>query len=188
MLSATPNSGRARTGSVLKFQKKHLLGALIFLVIAVAVVAAIVASGKDSTPKPKSSNQKAAVTGCGPYRKDGVVSINGKTISVETAAGQQELTKGLSGRPCIESNWGMLFDFGHDGQYAIWMKDMKFPIDVAWINSAHKVVALEIDFKPSTYPDKRVNQTPARYVLEMPANKSKELSIYIGTSVHFYKS
>ena len=161
----------------------------IIIILVIAAVAGALAIGGSSEKLKKTVGSVAANTSCGTYRKDGVVTINGHQINVETAAGTQELTKGLSGRPCIKPNWGMLFDFGRDGQYQIWMKDMKFAIDVAWIDSTHKVVALETDFKPSTYPsEKRVNQVPARYVLEIPANKSKELQMDIGTQIHFQKS
>jgi uncharacterized membrane protein (UPF0127 family) len=168
----------------------YTLAAIIILATA-AVAGALTLGSSGDKPKsaPKQSQPSVVSTSCGPYRKDGVVTVNGSQINVETVAASKDLVKGLSGRPCIESNWGMLFDFGRDGQYAIWMKDMKFPIDVAWIGSADKkVVALEINFKPSTYPERRVNQTPARYVLEIAANKSKELKMDIGTTVHFQKT
>jgi uncharacterized membrane protein (UPF0127 family) len=62
---------------------------------------------------------------------------------------------------------------------------MKFPIDIIWIGADYKVAAVEIDEKPSTYPDKFVNQKPAQYVLEVKANTSKQLKIEIGTPVTF---
>jgi uncharacterized membrane protein (UPF0127 family) len=159
---------------------------LILLLVVIVVAIALAVGG--SEPKPKAAPKPVAKTaGCGSYRKDGVVTANGHQLNVETAAGSRELTKGLSGRPCLPPDWGMLFDFARDGQWPIWMKEMKFPIDVAWINSAHKVVALEIDFKPSTYPEQRANQAPARYVLEINANKSKLLDMDLGTEIHFQK-
>ncbi len=66
------------------------------------------------------------------------------------------------------------------------MKDMKFPIDIAWISPDKKVVGLEIDVEPSTYPDSFVNKDqPAQYVLELKANRSKTLNINLGTPVKF---
>src|SRR3954468_5145585 len=133
--------GGARIESVRKTSKKfNYVPLIIIVLIAVVIAAAVAFGGGDKSPsKQKSKSKPAQVvnTSCGPYRKDGVVTINSQQINVETVAGSKELTKGLSGRPCIEPGWGMLFDFGRDGQYAIWMKDMKFPIDVAWIDSTH---------------------------------------------------
>lgn len=121
------------------------------------------------------------------------MTINGQPINIEIAYTQQAKTKGLGGRPCIEPNWGMLFDLGKDGQYSFWMKDMKFPIDIVWINSAHKVAAIRPDVEPSTYHSKNPyfindSQHPARYVLEIKANQYKQLQLDIGTLVHFQKT
>ena len=181
-----PKPAAARTVLARRAQRfTKYLPYLIVLAVILAVVLALVIGSDGSKPKPAPAKSNVQATSCGPYRKDGIVTVNGSDINVETAAGTAELTKGLSGRPCIESNWGMLFDFGRDGQYAIWMKDMKFPIDVVWISSSHQVVAIEIDFKPSTYPERRANQAPARYVLEIAANETKQLGIVLGTQIHF---
>lgn len=163
----------------------NYIAPLILSVMIIAVIGvALLAGGSDkSTPKPKP--KEVVNTECGPYRKDGIVMLNGQQINVEIAYTSTEKTKGLSGRPCIGSNWGMLFDFGRDGQYAFWMKDMKFPIDVIWINSAHNIGAIEVNFTPASFPEKRVNQNPARYILELKANKSKELKLDLGTPVRF---
>ena len=40
--------------------------------------------------------------------------------------------KGLSGR--VETNDEMLFVFEREDYYGFWMKDMNFPIDIAWLD------------------------------------------------------
>jgi uncharacterized membrane protein (UPF0127 family) len=155
----------------------------IFLVIIVVVAAALVIGGGESKPKTAKSNVQT--TACGPYRDDKRVLINGQSINAEVATTTKARETGLSGRPCILPNQGMLFEFSTAGRYQFWMKDMKFPIDIVWISPAHKVAAIEIDFKPSTYPEVRANALPAQYVLELKANRSQELHMAIGTSVSF---
>lgn len=120
------------------------------------------------------------------------MTLNNNKINVEIAATDAAKIKGLGGRPCIPADQGMLFDFGRDGRYAIWMKDMKFPIDVIWITNSHRIAAMEVDFRPQTYnyqqPDKsekRANQIPARYVLEIKANRSNEMKLQLGQTVNF---
>lgn len=167
----------------LRFKSKNLTPFIIIGLIIIGVVIALVL-GEDK-PKPPA---KVASTGCGTYHKDGVITLNGQPINVEIAYDSRAKTKGLSGRPCIQPNWGMLFDFGQNGRYAIWMKDMKFPIDVIWISAAHNIVAIERNFKPSSYPDKRINQNPARYVLEIKAGQSKVLKLGLDQPVHFQKT
>lgn len=154
-----------------------LLGAIAGLIIALAV-------GEKKPSKPAVVNNTVQ-SACGPYRKDGIVAIDGQDISVEVVKDQNELQKGLAGRPCILPNQGMLFAFTKPGQYPIWMKGMKFPIDIVWITSDRKVAAIEIDESPSTYPDRFANKIPAQYVLELKANRSQELHMKIGSSVQF---
>lgn len=183
MLSATPNKGREKTKSVPKPKTKNLSLVMIPLALLIIVGIAVMTSG-DSTPKKKSS---PAVSACGAYRTDRVVQINGQAFNTEVASSSSEFDKGLGGRPCILPNQAMLFAFKQPGQYPFWMKGMKFPIDIIWISASHTVVAEEVDEQPSTYPDKFVNQKsrPAQYVLEVKANRTKELNINPGTSVSF---
>lgn len=72
----------------------------------------------------------------------------------------------------------------------MWMKDMKFPIDIIWISPEHKVVAVERDVEPSTYFSKNpffINDKDhiAQYIIEMKANRSTELGIGLGTPINF---
>lgn len=165
---------------------------IIAVVIIVVVAVALVAGSEDKSKKPAVAST-ATNTGCGAYHKDGVMALNGHLFNVEIAYDTKAKQKGLGGRPCIEPNWGMLFDFGHDGQYAFWMKDMSFPIDIIWINSRHDIAAVEPDVEPSTYNSKNPYfendpQHLARYVLEIKANLAKQYGLEIGQPVHFQKT
>jgi uncharacterized membrane protein (UPF0127 family) len=165
-----------------KFPRKYL-GLVVAAIVLVAIVAAALIIGPSETNKKNPVSQAGGA--CGVYRHDSKVRINGKTFDVELPKNPDAFAKGLAGRPCITDSEGMLFRFTKPGQYPFWMKDMKFPIDIIWIGADYKVAAVEIDEKPSTYPDKFVNQKPAQYVLEVKANTSKQLKIEIGTPVTF---
>lgn len=189
-----PRRAVARTASVPKNSKlsKYFPFGILLLVILVVVIA-LLASGDGSKPKPAPVNPRVQATACGPYRKDGVVTINNHLINVEIAYDSKAKEKGLAGRPCIEANWGMFFDLGHDGQYAFWMKGMNFPIDIIWINSAHNIATFEDNIQPSTYYSKNPYfendpQHLARYVLEIKGGQSKQLGLDLGTAVHFQKT
>lgn len=151
--------------------------------LAAIVIVAIFGSGT-SKPQPKPN---AAASACGHYSNDRTVQVNGQTFNTEVPANQAEFNKGLGGRPCILPNQAMLFPFKQPGQYAFWMKDMKFPIDIIWINANHQVVANKINLQPSTYPNSFENpqNLPSQYVLEIKANRSQELKISLGTVVYF---
>jgi uncharacterized membrane protein (UPF0127 family) len=177
-----PAAARIRLGPSLRFLSKYLKYIIIGLAL-IAVIAVAVLGVGEAKPKPKASKP---VSKCGPYRTDTTVEINGTIINAEVPKNSTEFEKGLGGRPCILPNQGMLFGFKKPGQYPFWMKDMKFPVDIIWISTDHKVAAEEINLQPSTYPDRFVNKdSPAQYVLEIKANLSKELKMTLGTPVNF---
>jgi uncharacterized membrane protein (UPF0127 family) len=123
---------------------------------------------------------------CGNYRSDKILTINNTAqLKAEVADSGAEKAKGLGGRSCIEPNQAMLFIFDKPGQYPFWMKDMKFPIDIVWIDANRRVVDLDIDVAPSTYPKTFVSESPILYVLELQANRSKNLGINLETTVDF---
>jgi len=123
---------------------------------------------------------------CGDYRNDKTVKVSNESLNAEVASTVETRNRGLSGRPCILSNQAMLFVFETPNQYKIWMKDMKFPIDIIWVSADHKAVAVERDVKPSTYPHLFANRDkPAQYVIEMKANRSAELGINLSTPINF---
>ncbi len=71
----------------------------------------------------------------------------------------------LSGREC------MLFIFGRPGRYGIWMKNMRFSIDVVWIDDKFNVVDYAQNLKPCSkiicrtyYPE-----TESKYIIEAEA-------------------
>ncbi len=88
------------------------------------------------------------------------VQIKDIVINAEIAEGKAEQSKGLSGRVSIATNSGMLFIYKEPQIRRFWMKGMKFPIDIIWINDM-KVVDVLLDVKP-----------PA------PETKDKDLTIY----------
>jgi len=162
--------------------RKLLTGsAYIWFAALAAVLVVVIAVTTFSNDTP------AAKPFCGLYRADKLVRVSSETINAEVVLTPKQRETGLSGRPCILANQGMLFNFGRAGQYPIWMKGMNFPIDIVWIGPDHKVVGLESGVKPSTYPDSFVNKKEglAQYVLELKANRSTDLHITIGTPIQF---
>jgi uncharacterized membrane protein (UPF0127 family) len=161
---------------------------IIVLFLVVAAIGTALAVGGDSKPKQKTTPQKSTAysSECGVYRNDRTATLGGADFKTEVNKTKEEYEKGLGGRPCILADQAMLFAYTKPLQIGIWMKDMKFPIDIVWISSGKKVVGLEINVAPSTYPDKFVNKDqPAQYVLELKANRVKELNIDLGSPVSF---
>lgn len=62
------------------------------------------------------------------------VTINNKTFNVDVAKTDSEKEKGLAVYNSLALNKGMIFIYKNADYYAFWMKDMKFPIDIIYIN------------------------------------------------------
>ncbi len=94
-----------------------------------------------------------------------------KDYKVTILRDEDELIQGLSGTKTLTTNHVMLFDFGSEDKWSIWMKDMYFAIDIIWLDSGGKVVHMVRNALPSSYIDDqnakifRPSQN-ARYVIE----------------------
>lgn len=111
------------------------------------------------------------------------IELKGQTIRVSVADTENARGQGLSGRAGLAVDEGMLFVFPQDGKYAFWMKDMRFSIDILWLSADGGVVYMAQNVSPDTYPQDFVPNTPARYVLELPAGYVKEYTVSIGDIV-----
>ncbi|MGA2783634.1 MAG: DUF192 domain-containing protein [Candidatus Bathyarchaeia archaeon] len=115
------------------------------------------------------------------------IMIAGVILTVELAETATAQEKGLSGRPYLPSNEGMLFVFDHPSYWSFWMTDMKFPLDIIWFNSTRQVVFSEPNLPPCT-PQNCPVVTPtskAMYVLEVNAGFMTSHQIRMGTSFIF---
>ncbi len=111
------------------------------------------------------------------------VQIGNTNIRVIIASTPKEKERGLGGRDNLARNEGMLFVFDQPGQYPFWMKEMRFPLDIIWIDQNFKIVDIEDDISPNTYPKTFVPGIPAQYILEVNANFTRKNAITIGDSV-----
>jgi hypothetical protein len=77
----------------------------------------------------------------------------------------------------------MLFVYDSPRPVSIWMKDMRFPLDIIWIH-AGRIVAIEKDAPPLTSAGpERVYTATADLVLEVPAGFTDRQRIRVGDSV-----
>lgn len=98
---------------------------------------------------------------------------------VDTQAGR---IKGLSGRESLASNRGMLFVFDRAGRQCIWMKDMKFSIDILWLDASRTVTKVAENVAPSTYPQ-RFCMDNTLFVIELAAGVSKTSALGLGSHI-----
>ncbi len=101
------------------------------------------------------------------------VMINNAKIKIEIADNSTKRAKGLGGRVSLASDSGMLFSFPQAGSYPFWMKGMKFPIDIIWINGV-KIVDLIKEAAPPT-PGAKDQEIPI-YLSNQPFDKVLEVN------------
>lgn len=125
-------------------------------------------------------------------RANGLVSLSAKTLSINAIVVSEaaDRKKGLSGRNSLPLNQGMLFVFEKKGPYQFWMKDMKFAIDIIWIDENKKIVDIIADVPPEPgTSDKKLRKYSSRsdalYVLEVNAGLSVLHELGIGDQINF---
>ncbi|MEI7720179.1 MAG: DUF192 domain-containing protein [bacterium] len=107
------------------------------------------------------------------------------TIAVELATTPQEHQAGLSGRAGLDKGKGMLFVFDPPSVPGFWMKDMRFSLDIIFIDETGNVITIYPNLSPDTYPHSFHPTAPARFVLEVPAGFAEAHAIVVGQRLSF---
>jgi hypothetical protein len=127
---------------------------------------------------------RAAAAGGGemnpPLPTASVILAGRVTVVAELARQPEEQILGLSNRPALAPGRGMLFLYERPQPVGIWMKDMRFPLDILWIREG-RIVKIEKD-APPLVPGmaERVYTATADLVLEVPAGFADREKIRLG--------
>lgn len=119
----------------------------------------------------------------GYLRRTVEVGVGKEDFAVWIAKMPEQLTKGLGGVRHLPAHGGMLFDFGRDDTWRIWMKDMHIPIDVLWLDREGRVIHMVRDMQPASYPKHYFPYKKARYVLELPAGAAARAGVEQGSGI-----
>ena len=124
------------------------------------------------------------------------VIVNGVELTADLAITEEQKAEGLAVKDHLKENEGMLFVYEQPSRQGFWMKDMKFPIDIIWIDSNGTVVHIENTLQPCNSilnsgasilncpiytPDNN-----SLYVLETVAGFSQKYNVTVGTHIDFY--
>ena len=119
------------------------------------------------------------------YNYTSEITIKDASLNVEIARTAEAQARGLSGRESLKEDQGMLFDFETSDIYKFWMKDMKFPIDMIWFDEDRRVVYIQEDATPESYPESFGPNENTKYVLEVVSGFTKKYNIQIGDEMVF---
>ncbi len=106
-------------------------------------------------------------------------------VSLEVVDNESSRTLGLSGRDSLPNDKAMLFVFEQPDKYCFWMKDMKFNIDMIWLDSDKKIVKIQKDVSPGTFPKSFCSMQDALYVLELNGGESTKFGLATGMQLDF---
>jgi len=101
-----------------------------------------------------------------------------KKLQVECAVSPEAIRQGLSGREKLEG--GMLFIFPDLALHTMWMPEMKFPLDVVWLDEQLSVVHISYGLQPCrsradcpSYP----SVYSSKYAIEVVAGQGKAFHV-----------
>ncbi|HEX5456143.1 MAG TPA: DUF192 domain-containing protein [Candidatus Saccharimonadales bacterium] len=101
------------------------------------------------------------------------------SVNLEYVTTPRERALGLSGRPSMPMDKGMLFVFERPGRQCMWMKDMNFSLDMIWLSPDRRVLRIVRNLSPDSYP-KSFCADDTSYVIELNSGVSDQLGLRIG--------
>lgn len=162
---------------------------LFYIALTIVFITVVGYFGKDqfkTTPDIKTEGERKK------EKEDSYVKFKNVKVSVEIADSDTEREKGLSGRERLGNGKGMLFVFEEkDKLRTFWMKDMKFVIDMIWINNSEIVkITKNIPPPPEEVSDANLARyssgTSVDYILEVDGGFADKHNIEIGDSIEIF--
>lgn len=114
------------------------------------------------------------------------LNLGNGVFKASIALNEAERMKGLSGVTKMSSDEALIMAYKYESRWKIWMKDIKIPLDIIWLDQTKKVIyivknAVPEDSTTKTFEPKGL----AAYVVELPAGSVKANSIDIGQVADF---
>lgn len=117
-------------------------------------------------------------------RETGELVLAEQSLNVWVARTPESRRLGLSIVDDLDGSQGMLFIFDKQDIYNFWMKEMKFPIDIFWIDHNGIIVSVKKYAQPDDYPESYEPDEPSLYVLETVAGFADNYDVKKGDKVY----
>ncbi len=170
------------------------------IIVAVAIAIGIIAAavlyinpaitsmlGQPEDEQQELIKSQEVRSGSNGYRQVNIT-VNGLVLVADIAATDEQRTKGLSVKDRLAENEAMLFVFDKEAEHTFWMKNMKFPIDIIWIDTDKTVVHIEHNLQPCSSELLCPTYKPiddSLYVLETVGGFAERHDIIKGTRADF---
>lgn len=156
------------------FYKKTVL-VVILIILLLFVYEVLVSTTENETAKIGVSSI--------PGGERAVVYINGEDFIARVVDDDEERARGLSGLEFLPDDDVMLFIFDSPGRHGIWMKEMRFSIDIIWLDEDFIVVSLEENVSPDSFPMVFYPSSDSLYVVELNSGVTEELGVKKGDEI-----
>lgn len=105
-----------------------------------------------------------------------------KTLDIEIADDEAQITQGLMFRDSLEADQGMLFIYPDSDQRQFWMKNTRIPLDILYFDQNKRFLNVARHTEPFSLTGTPPSQGDAMYVLEVNAGLSDEWHLVPGQS------
>ena len=116
-----------------------------------------------------------------------VIFADGTRLSVEVAETEAARARGLMFRrqAAFADDEGMLFVFDVPGRYAFWMKNVRAPLDIVWLDEASRIVWIVEDAPPCDADPCPIYEPPgeASMVVEVAGGFTRRHGVTVGDAV-----
>lgn len=113
----------------------------------------------------------------------------GLKIAAEIASTPRQQQKGLMFREIVVPRTGMLFVYDEEKYQQIWMKNVRVPLDVVFIDEDKKITHIVRNVRTPLpdMPDDRIPRTTGygKYILELGAGEADRLGLKKGMHLDF---
>jgi len=121
------------------------------------------------------------------YEHATVKTKSGIEIPVEVADTFKKRSLGLGNRLELKKEWGMLFVFKNKKKHSFWMKDMRFALDIIWLDN-FRIIFIHRNVQPAKDGEKLMILEPpesANFVLEVASGRASELGLKKGDRLEY---
>lgn len=148
----------------IKWGRRPFSWVVLFIVLALVILGAQLVFGDHGRRETTQDGKQYTLV---------IPSSQSKTYQLTTAYSAETQMRGLGDTPQLAPETGMLFWYDNMAERCFWMKDMRYALDIVWLDANKKVVHIERNLTPQSYPETFC--AVAKYVVELntgAANKS----------------
>lgn len=114
---------------------------------------------------------------------------DGFVVRAELKISAADMARGMMYRDSLANGNGMLFVHEDQSRSPYWMANCKFPLDIIWMDSNHKVVEVSASTPPCPSGGRECPQYgghyPAQFVLEVGGGEAAKHQVREGATLQF---